>query len=242
MSALPVDIDTETIQFDGQWLGREDLAKAIRGMLDSGNYNIGRHSAALESLTQALQDVRTLAFRASPELAEALTQAAAKQGTTAGALIRAAVAAHLSGASAPAGAAVPGEAPKKSGPEGKRPTNPEIPIAVVAAPPSAPELPPEPKTPPTPPPGLKPAAPPPLLAGPGALRAAGVPAPSAPTTPQGSAAAAAGPSVVVDQSLQAAGEVVTEAASPEEAANAVDLTPKKQPEEPDAVERRWFGN
>jgi hypothetical protein len=68
------------------------------------------------------------------------------------------------------------------------------------------------------PPNLTPAASQ-VQAGPGAMRAAGQ----------------SQPSVVVDRQA-----IVTEEVSPEDAAQAVDLTPKKTKEE-EAVERRWFG-
>ncbi|MBX5482337.1 MAG: hypothetical protein IRZ16_10950 [Myxococcaceae bacterium] len=242
MSALQVDIDTETILFDGRWQTREELARTIRAMLDGGNYNVARPSAALEQLDAALSDVRTVAFRASPELAESISEAAQKAGRTPGALIREAVGQYL--AQLRAGTVSAMSEPAKAEPEGRRPTHPEMAavhagqahtvrmavptleqIAQYTQPPQ-PEEASEAKAAPAPPPGLKPHAP---LAGPGALRAAGVPNPPA-------------PSVVVDQSLTVSTEVVTEAAAPEEAASAVELTQKpKEPESQDAVERRWFG-
>lgn len=263
MSEQRVDIDSETIHFDGRWLGREDLAKVIRGLLDGGNYNVAKPSAALEALNTALVDVRTLAFRASPSLADALTQAATKENRTPGSLIRDALAQYLGHAASvpapapqPAQATAPAPAPEaapaapiataapvataaapvasKKEPEGKRQTEPSMPAVVDASAQTmqlpafkqaAPQLPPEEKTPPTPPPGLKPA----FVPGPGALKAAGVPAPEGV------------PSVVVDQSLTPAA-VVTEPASPEEAKDAVDLKPKAPGESQEAIERRWFGN
>lgn len=236
MSALPVDIDTESIEFDGRWMGRDDLAKAIRELLDGGNYSIGRHSAALEELNAAVADIRTVAFRAPPELADALTEAAAQAGKTPGQLIREALTQMLDPNRASAGASSPPPAAGKGEPVGRRQTDPEIPIAsfemdeaqpVQAAPAASSD--PEARPSVAPPPGLKPAGSG-VIAGPGALKAAGMPS--------------SAPSVVVDQSLTQA-DVVTEAAAPEEAVNAVDLTPKSKPQEgepADAVERRWFGN
>lgn len=101
---------------------------------------------------------------------------------------------------------------------GRRPTDPEVPVVAgpVAPPLGTPAAASVAGPPPIPanaaPPGLHPAP----IAGPGALRAAGAAAPIVE------------PKVIIDSSV-----------SPEEAAAAVDLKPKKK-EESD-VERRWFG-
>ena len=87
MSANSVDLDQETIQFDGKWLSRADLGRAIRQLLDAGNYAISRQSAALEALNRALSEARTVTFRLPPELDEALKRAATRAGHSPGALI-----------------------------------------------------------------------------------------------------------------------------------------------------------
>ncbi len=110
--------------------------------------------------------MRTLAFRATPDLAEALNAAAAKANRSVGSIIREAVQRHLG----VAGAEMP-----------RRVSQPEMPAVE--------------------PPNLKHASVP--IAGPGALRGA----------------QASPPSVIVDKTA-----IVTEEASPEEAAQAVDLT------------------
>ncbi len=92
MSPLPIDLDQESVQFEGTWYTRPELAQRIRGMLDSGEFAVSRPSQALEELTQVLGSLRTVAFRSTPELAEALTAVAARQGVTIGALIRDALA------------------------------------------------------------------------------------------------------------------------------------------------------
>lgn len=237
MSANTVDIDSETILFEGRWLGREELARNIKLLLDGGNYNIGRQSAALEALNAALSDVRTVAFRASPQLAQSLSDVALKSSRTLGAVIRDALAQYLSASKAEL-PPVPLE-PRKE-PTGRRQTEPELPAVVLepgmtqaassaeGAAASAPSLSPEPRTPPAPPPGLKPASA--LIAGPGALKSAGV--------------TAAHPGAAADAMATPSGAhlVTTEPVSAEEAAGAVDLKPKlKEGETPDAVERRWFG-
>jgi hypothetical protein len=100
-----VDLDRETIEFDGKAMGREDLARAIRQLLDVGNYAIGRHSAALEVLSKALADARSVTFRLPPDLEESLKKAAARVGRSPGSLLCDAAMQYLS-ASAPAIAAV----------------------------------------------------------------------------------------------------------------------------------------
>lgn len=95
MTSLPVDLDLESIEFEGEWCTREDLARRIHSMLDAGNYNIGPVTAALEQLSAEITGLRTLAFRAPAEMAEALSAAAARQSKTVAALIREAIRYHL---------------------------------------------------------------------------------------------------------------------------------------------------
>src|SRR6185436_15953792 len=96
MSQLPIDLDAEAIQYDGRWYTREELARRIRQMLDSGDFAVSRPSQALEQLTAVLTSVRTLAFRLSPEMADQLNQIAVRHGRTLGSLIRESLQAHLS--------------------------------------------------------------------------------------------------------------------------------------------------
>jgi hypothetical protein len=100
-----VDLDRETIEFDGKGMSREDLARAIRQLLDTGNYAIGRYSAALEALSKALAEARSLTFRLPPDLDESLKKAAARLGRSPGSLVCDAAMQYLS-ASAPAITAV----------------------------------------------------------------------------------------------------------------------------------------
>jgi hypothetical protein len=160
MSELPIDVDAEAIFFDGGWYTREDLSRRIKAMLDSGDYNVARPSAALEQLTQTLGSVRTLVFRCTPNLAEALHQAAAKSGHSVGGVIRDAVSAYLSQlGAAPAGTSSGGPAAKPSVVPPASGASPWGPHGVVAA--SAP-----------------PASSPPTLASAAALKE---PAPAAPS-------------------------------------------------------------
>jgi hypothetical protein len=210
---LPVDIDAETIQFDGAWRTRDELARTIRDLLDAGNYAVAGHSAALEALVAAVADVRTVELRATSRLVDDLKAAAAKEGRPVAALVRDAVARYL---------VLPREEVAADWElEGRRTTSPEMPAVV------APQL---PKEPPTPAPSPAPVAAQQLRPGPGALRNAGL----VPVVPP--------PSVVVDAALQAT-ELVTEPATPEEAVTAVDLTRKPRADEPPPpkLERNWFG-
>ena len=100
MSAT-VDLDQETIQFDGKWLSRADLARVIRQLLEAGNYAITRQSTALETLNRALSEARTLTFRLPPELEDALKRAAGRTGHSPGMLICEAIAQQLASVPAP---------------------------------------------------------------------------------------------------------------------------------------------
>lgn len=97
MSQFPVDVDAEAIFLDGAWYTREDLSRRVRAMLDQGDFNVARPSAALQELTQTMQGIRTLAFRATPTLAEQLTEYATRNQLSVGAVIRDAVAQFISG-------------------------------------------------------------------------------------------------------------------------------------------------
>ncbi len=199
MSLMPIDLDAEAILFDGQWSTRDELARRIKAMLDAGDYAISRQSTALEQLTSTLAAVRTLAFRATPDLVEALNMAAARSGKSVGGFIRDTLIDSIAGAPEVA-QAHPNEA--AAAPRAK--TDPEMPA--VAMPPALPVAPAAAAPVQAPPPSA-------VMAGPGALKAAGVASPSQPM-----------PSVVVEPAL--ANETV------------VDLTnPKKKEEE---SERRWF--
>ena len=88
MSQLPIDIDAEAIYFDGHWYTRDDLARRIKAMLDRGDFAVTRPSAALEQLTAVRRSVRTLAFRATPDMIEAINAGAARAGKSVGAFIR----------------------------------------------------------------------------------------------------------------------------------------------------------
>lgn len=150
-----IDLDTETLWYDGAWQSRDDLARKIRSMIDAGDYRVAQPSQALEFLTQSVANARAITVRLPAEVADALTALGQRDGRPVGALVREAIAAVL-------------------GKHGAAP-------AATA-----------------------------LAATPGAAATAGV---------------------------------ETAPASPEEAATAVTMTPKKKESEPERkdVEKRWFG-
>src|SRR5262249_8452125 len=146
------DIDAEAVYFDGHWYTRDDLARRIKAMLDGGDFAVTRPSAALEQLTQVVGSVRTLAFRATPDMVDAINSGAARAGKSVGAFIRDALSQSLGLPSSDFGPArVEAAQAAEKTQVSKRPTDPELPAqqaAPVAVVPQAP------------------------IAGPGALRAA----------------------------------------------------------------------
>ncbi len=161
MSHWPIDLDTESIQYEGTWYTRDELARRIKSMLDAGDFAVGRPSAALEELTLTLTGLRTVAFKITPEMAEAINHAAGRQGRTVGGLIREAISDYLGFASMPARDAAPISArpPER---HGRKPTDPELPAVTITHPPP---LPPDLKA------TQQMVIPPQVIAGPGALKA-----------------------------------------------------------------------
>jgi hypothetical protein len=191
MSLMPIDLDAEAILFDGQWNTRDDLARRIKAMLDAGDYAISRQSGALEQLTQTLAAVRTLAFRATPDLVEALNMAAARSGKSVGGFIRDTLIDSIAGAPE-----VPQARPNDAAAAPRAKTD-ELPAALAAA-------------------GV--------IAGPGALKAAGVPD-----------GINSSPSVVVEPAL--AHETAVELTNPKKREKEKE---KEKEKEADEGERRWF--
>ena len=92
----PIDLDKETIELDGGWLTRDQLVEAIKVKLSDGRYDVARQAGALEQLTRTLSELRPMTVRVTAEIAEALTQAAARSGQSEASIIRQALMAHLS--------------------------------------------------------------------------------------------------------------------------------------------------
>lgn len=161
MSQFPIDVDAEAIFLDGAWYTREDLSRRIRAMLDAGDFNVARPSMALQELTQLMTGVRTMAFRAPPELADALTELASRMGQTVGSVVREAVtqfitdqtSAPTANAQAPLQLTQPRDEPQRAPiPLSTSSTSEDLPRVVDA----------------------DPGSPPVVIAGPGALKAAGL--------------------------------------------------------------------
>lgn len=165
MSQWAIDLDTESIQYDEQWYTREELARRIKTMLDNGDFAVGRPSQALEQLTLTLSNLRTIAFKITPEMADAVQQAAARQGRTVGGLIREAISDYLGFAAMPSreGAAQAAGQPRGQERVGRKPTDPELPAVTIT-----PAVPADLKT-------TQVMQMPPVLPGPGALKSAGGP-------------------------------------------------------------------
>ena len=133
MSQLPIDIDAEAIYFDGHWYTRDDMARKIKAMLDQGDFAITRPSAALEQLTSVVGAVRTLAFRATPDLVDALNAGAARTGKSVGAFIRDSLSPLLGLPTSDFGPARPGTDPLIAAKGGKEEPKPAADIATAAA-------------------------------------------------------------------------------------------------------------
>jgi hypothetical protein len=156
MSQLPIDIDAEAVYFDGHWYTRDDLARRIKAMLDSGDFAVTRPGAALEQLTAVVSSIRTLAFRATPDMVEAINTGASRAGKSVGAFIRDALSQQLGLPSSDFGPARP-LSNEGTTPVGKRQTDPEVPQQGQAQQAQQPQQPQQQGTP---------------IAGPGAIRAA----------------------------------------------------------------------
>jgi hypothetical protein len=154
MSQFPIDVDAEAIFLDGSWYTREDLSRRIRAMLDAGDFNVARPSMALQELTQMMSGVRTLAFRSTPELADALTQLASRMQQSVGAVIREAVTQYITDANSEPAAQAPQQRTEETVrapiPLATSTTSEDLPKVIVADAPAQ------------------------VIAGPGALKAAGV--------------------------------------------------------------------
>jgi hypothetical protein len=152
MSQFPIDVDAEAVFVDGNWFTREDLSRRIKAMLDAGDFNVARPSVALQELMQLMQGVRTMAFRAPPDLADAVNQFASQSGQTVGGVLREAVSQYLTAARQPRPSS-PSQAHVISNASPPASATPDVPKVMVEA-------------------SVIPDTT--IMAGPGALRAAGI--------------------------------------------------------------------
>jgi predicted DNA-binding protein len=95
-----IDLDSESVWLDGAWYTRQDLARRIKEMIETGDFRVSRPSQALERLEAALAQARVVSVRIPAELAEAVVAAASRLGRPVGHLVREAVAYYLAAAAA----------------------------------------------------------------------------------------------------------------------------------------------
>ena len=126
--AHPIDIESETLELDGEWYTRDELARKIRQSLENGDFNIVPTAQALEFLIQTIASLRTLAVRMTPDMLERLNQEAARQSRSVGGIVRDAIGKHLGIATPDRPGAEPSSvAHPPPMPAGRRPTDPELP-------------------------------------------------------------------------------------------------------------------
>jgi predicted DNA-binding protein len=95
-----IDLDSESVWLDGAWYTREELARHIKEMIESGDFRVSRPSQALERLEAALGQAQVVAVRMPADLAEAASATATRLGRPVGHLVREAVAYYLAAAAA----------------------------------------------------------------------------------------------------------------------------------------------
>ncbi len=95
-----IDLDSESVWLDGAWYTRQDLARRIKEMIETGDFRVSRPSQALERLEAALAQARVVTVRMPADLAETVGATAARLGRPVGHLVREAVAYYLAAAAA----------------------------------------------------------------------------------------------------------------------------------------------
>ncbi len=117
-----IDLDSESVWLDGAWYTRDQLARRIKEMIESGDFRVSRPSQALERLEAALAQAQVVSVRIPSDLLESVSAAAERLGRPMGHLVREAVAYYLAaaavyGAAQDATTAPEVEAPKAEGEE-----------------------------------------------------------------------------------------------------------------------------
>ena len=95
-----IDLDSESVWLDGAWYTRQELARRIKEMIETGDFRVSRPSQALERLEAALGQARVVPVRMPAELSRAVEAAAGRLGRPVGHLVREAVAYYLAAAAA----------------------------------------------------------------------------------------------------------------------------------------------
>jgi predicted transcriptional regulator len=109
-----IDLDSESVWLDGAWYTRQELARRIKEMIETGDFRVSRPSQALERLEASLAQARVVTVRMPQELAQAVSSAAGRLGRPVGHLVREAVAYYLAAAAAYGAAQGGGAAPSPS--------------------------------------------------------------------------------------------------------------------------------
>lgn len=123
-----IDLDSESVWLDGTWYTRQELARRIKEMIETGDFRVSRPSQALERLEAALAQARAVNVRMPADLADAVSSAAGRLGRPVGHLVREAVAYYLAAAAA-YGAAQAGAAASPA-PAQPQPTGLDVDIQV----------------------------------------------------------------------------------------------------------------
>jgi hypothetical protein len=95
-----IDLDSESVWLDGAWYTRQDLARRIKEMIETGDFRVSRPSQALERLEAALAQARVFQVRMPADLADTVAATASRLGRPVGHLVREAVAYYLAAAAA----------------------------------------------------------------------------------------------------------------------------------------------
>jgi ribbon-helix-helix CopG family protein len=90
-----VDIEQEKVQYEGEWVGREELADKIKKMIDSQDFKIGVVGSALEYLQQAIANAKEFSVKLPEYNAKILQKHAERAGLAVTAFIRQAIQAYL---------------------------------------------------------------------------------------------------------------------------------------------------
>jgi hypothetical protein len=111
-----IDLDSESVWLDGTWYTRQDLARRIKEMIETGDFRVSRPSQALERLEAALAQARVVTVRMPADLADTVSATATRLGRPVGHLVREAVAYYLAAAAAYGAAQGAPAQPLSSGP------------------------------------------------------------------------------------------------------------------------------
>jgi hypothetical protein len=90
-----VDIDAQKVNFEGEWMTKDELAEKIRKMIDSQDFRIGTAGNALEFLEKTMANIQEFAVKVGPADADSLQKHAKKAGLETGVFIRQAILAYL---------------------------------------------------------------------------------------------------------------------------------------------------